>query len=66
MEVLLSMTDLNIGIDSDTNLLDLNDQNLIVNGQLDKTSRIDYQNGLQVSGSSLQVGNDLTLNYTSP
>ena len=56
----------NIGIDSDTNLLDLNDQNLIVNGQLDATGRIDAQAGLQVSGSSLQVGNDLTLNYTSP
>ena len=56
----------NIGIDSDTNLLTLNDQNLIVNGQLDATGRIDAQNGLQVSGSSLQVGNDLTLNYTSP
>ena len=56
----------NIGIDSDTNLLDLNDQNLIVNGILDSTGRIDAQAGLQVSGSSLQVGNDLTLNYTSP
>ena len=56
----------NFGIDSDTNLLDLNDQNLIVNGQLDATGRIDAQAGLQVSGSSLQVGNDLTLNYTSP
>ncbi len=56
----------NIGIDSDTNLLDLNDQNLIVNGVLDSTGRIDAQAGLQVSGSSLQVGNDLTLNYTSP
>ena len=55
----------NIGIDSDTNLLTLNDQNLIVNGQLDATGRIDAQNGLQVSGSSLQVGNDFTLNYTS-
>ena len=55
----------NIGIDSDTDLLDLNDQNLIVNGQLDATGRIDAQNGLQVSGSSLQVGNDFTLNYTS-
>ena len=56
----------NIGIDSDTDLLDLNDQNLIINGQLDATGRIDAQSGLQVSGSSLQVGNDLTLNYTSP
>ena len=56
----------NIGIDSDTNLLDLNDQNLIVNGILDSTGRIDAQSGLQVSGSSLSVGNDLTLNYTSP
>ena len=56
----------NIGIDSDTDLLDLNDQNLIINGQLDATGRIDAQAGLQVSGSSLQVGNDLTLNYTSP
>ena len=56
----------NIGIDSDTNLLDLNDQNLIVNGILDSTGRIDAQSGLQVSGSSLAVGNDLTLNYTSP
>jgi|LULS01.1.fsa_nt_gb hypothetical protein len=56
----------NIGIDSDTNLLDLNDQNLIVNGVLDSTGRIDAQAGLQVSGSPLQVGNDLTLNYTSP
>ena len=56
----------NIGIDSDTDLLDLNDQNLIVNGKLDATGRIDAQAGLQVSGSSLQVGNDLTLNYTSP
>ena len=56
----------NIGIDSDTNLLDLNDQNLIVNGQLDATGRIEAQAGLQGSGSSLQVGNDLTLNYTSP
>ena len=55
----------NIGIDSDTDLLDLNDQNLIINGQLDATGRIDAQNGLQVSGSSLQVGNDFTLNYTS-
>ncbi len=56
----------NIGIDSDTNLLDLNDQNLIVNGVLDATGRIDAQAGIQVSGSSLAVGNDLTLNYTSP
>ncbi len=56
----------NIGIDSDTNLLDLNDQNLIVNGVLDSTGRIDAQSGLQVSGSTLAVGNDLTLNYTSP
>ena len=56
----------NIGIDSDTNLLDLNDQNLIINGKLDATGRIDAQAGLQVSGSSLAVGNDLTLNYTSP
>jgi hypothetical protein len=56
----------NIGIDADPNLLDLNDQNLIVNGILDSTGRIDAQSGLQVSGSSLQVGNDLTLNYTSP
>jgi hypothetical protein len=56
----------NIGVDSDTNLLTLNDQNLIVNGILDSTGRIDAQSGLQVSGSSLQVGNDLTLNYTSP
>ena len=56
----------NIGIDSDTNLLDLNDENLIVNGVLDSTGRIDAQSGLQVSGSSLAVGNDLTLNYTSP
>ena len=56
----------NIGIDSDTNLLDLNDQNLIVNGVLDSTGRIDAQAGIQVSGSSLSVGNDLTLNYTSP
>jgi hypothetical protein len=56
----------NIGIDSDTNLLDLNDQNLIVNGILDSTGRIDAQSGIQVSGSSLSVGNDLTLNYTSP
>ena len=56
----------NIGIDSDTNLLDLNDQNLIINGILDSTGRIDAQGGLQVSGSSLSVGNDLTLNYTSP
>jgi len=55
----------NIGIDSDTNLLTLNDQNLVVNGILDSTGRIDAQNGLQVSGSSLQVGNDFTLNYTS-
>ena len=55
----------NIGIDSDTNLLTLNDQNLVVNGILDSTGRIDAQNGLQVSGSSLQVGNDLTLDYTS-
>ena len=56
----------NIGIDSDTDLLDLNDQNLIVNGKLDSTGRIDAQNGLQVSGSTLAVGNDLTLDYTSP
>ena len=56
----------NIGIDSDTNLLDLNDQNLIINGKLDATGRIDAQAGIQVSGSSLAVGNDLTLNYTSP
>ena len=56
----------NIGIDSDTDLLDLNDQNLIVNGVLDSTGRIDAQSGLQVSGSTLAVGNDLTLNYTSP
>ena len=56
----------NIGIDSDTNLLDLNDQNLIINGVLDATGRIDAQAGIQVSGSSLAVGNDLTLNYTSP
>ena len=56
----------NIGIDSDTDLLDLNDQNLIVNGKLDSTGRIDAQSGLQVSGSTLAVGNDLTLNYTSP
>ena len=56
----------NIGIDSDTNLLTLNDQNLVVNGTIDSTGRIDAQAGLQVSGSSLQVGNDLTLNYTSP
>ena len=56
----------NIGIDSDTNLLDLNDENLIVNGVLDSTGRIDAQSGIQVSGSSLAVGNDLTLNYTSP
>ena len=56
----------NIGIDSDTDLLDLNDQNLIINGKLDSTGRIDAQNGLQVSGSTLAVGNDLTLNYTSP
>ena len=56
----------NIGIDSDTNLLDLKDQNLIVNGVLDATGRIDAQAGIQVSGSSLAVGNDLTLNYTSP
>jgi len=56
----------NIGIDSDTNLLDLNDQNLIINGILDSTGRIDAQGGLQVSGSTLAVGNDLTLNYTSP
>jgi hypothetical protein len=56
----------NIGIDADPNLLGLNDQNLIVNGILDSTGRIDAQSGLQVSGSSLQVGNDLTLNYTSP
>ena len=56
----------NIGIDSDTDLLDLNDQNLIINGKLDSTGRIDAQNGLQVSGSSLAVGNDLTLDYTSP
>ncbi len=56
----------NIGIDSDTNLLDLNDQNLIINGKLDATGSIDAQAGLQVSGSSLAVGNDLTLNYTSP
>jgi len=56
----------NIGIDSDTNLLDLNDQNLIINGILDSTGRIDAQSGLQVSGSTLAVGNDLTLNYTSP
>ena len=55
----------NIGIDSDTNLLTLNDQNLVVNGILDSTGRIDAQSGLQVSGSSLQVGNDLTLDYTS-
>jgi hypothetical protein len=55
----------NIGVDSDTNLLTLNDQNLVVNGILDSTGRIDAQSGLQVSGSSLQVGNDLTLNYTS-
>ena len=33
---------------------------------LDSTGRIDAQSGLQVSGSSLSVGNDLTLNYTSP
>ena len=56
----------NIGIDSDTDLLDLNDQNLIINGKLDSTGRIDAQNGLQVSGSTLAVGNDLTLDYTSP
>jgi len=56
----------NIGIDSDTDLLDLNDQNLIINGKLDSTGRIDAQSGLQVSGSTLAVGNDLTLNYTSP
>jgi hypothetical protein len=56
----------NIGIDADPNLLDLNDQNLIINGVLDSTGRIDAQSGLQVSGSSLTVGNDLTLNYTSP
>ena len=56
----------NIGIDSDTDLLDLNDQNLIINGKLDSTGRIDAQDGLQVSGSTLAVGNDLTLNYTSP
>ena len=55
----------NIGVDSDTNLLTLNDQNLVVNGILDSTGRIDAQSGLQVSGSSLQVGNDLTLDYTS-
>ena len=41
-------------------------RNLVINGTLDSTGRIDAQNGLQVSGSSLQVGNDLTLNYTSP
>ena len=56
----------NIGIDSDTDLLDLNDQNLIINGKLDSTGRIDAQDGLQVSGSTLAVGNDLTLDYTSP
>jgi len=56
----------NIGVDSDTNLLTLNDQSLVINGTLDSTGRIDAQSGLQVSGSSLQVGNDLTLNYTSP
>jgi len=56
----------NIGVDSDTNLLTLNDQSLVVNGTIDSTGRIDAQSGLQVSGSSLQVGNDLTLNYTSP
>ena len=33
---------------------------------LDSTGRIDAQSGLQVSGSSLSVGNDLTLDYTSP